>query len=107
MLREEIARIVAEEVRDPRVGLVTVTAVEVTADLRIAKIYVTSIGGESGAGIEALERASSFIRRELGPRIRLRAVPELRFYEDRSTRTGMAIESLLEGEARPTDGSED
>ena len=95
MLREEIARILAEEVRDPRIGLVTVTGVEVSADLRVAKVWVTSIGGEGGDSLEAIERAAPFVRRQLAPKLRLRAVPELRFLEDNSTRRGFEIEALL------------
>lgn len=102
-LKREITVLVRDEVRDPRVGVTTVTAVEASADLSVARVYVSIMGDEAAkeAGLEGLRAAAPFIRTELGRRLRVRQVPELRFELDRSLEYAMKIERLLH-EALPS-----
>jgi ribosome-binding factor A len=83
-IREEVALIVAERLKDPRIGFVTVTRVSLTADLRTARIHVGILGDQAQRerSLDGLKQASGFIRRELGQRIRLRHTPELSFSYD-------------------------
>lgn len=101
-LKREITLLVREEVRDPRIGVVTVTAVEVSADLSVARVYVSVMGAEASKdeSLEGLRAAAPFIRTELGRRLRVRRVPELRFELDRSLEYAQKIERLLD-EALP------
>ena len=97
-------------VREPAAKDVVVSAVRMTDDLSIAKVYVRvleEIGSEQQeAVVEALERASGFLRRELGRRLQLRHVPSLRFYWDDVVDSGLRIESILdELGAAETEGS--
>jgi ribosome-binding factor A len=86
LIREEISAIVFQEVKDPRVGFVTVSHVEVTEDLRVAKVYFALHGSdrERRDSMAGLHRAQKFIRRKLGEKIRLKHLPELIFREDLS-----------------------
>lgn len=106
MLREEISVLMQRELKDPRLGFVTITGAIVTPDLRHAKIFVSVMGTveEMSHSLEALNRARGFLRTELGKRARLKTVPELRFFEDETNQTGSRIFQLLE-EAKETDGS--
>lgn len=96
-LKREITILVREEVRDPRVGMVTVTGVETSADLSVARVYVSIMGDDEAkaAGLEGLRAAAPFIRSELGRLLHVRQVPELRFQLDRSLEYAMRIEQLL------------
>ena len=96
-LRREISDVLRREVRDPRVGLPTVTRVEVTADLSLARVYVRIAGtdAEREAALEGLDAATPFVRRELGARVRMRRIPELRFEIDRTLEHASRIEELL------------
>ncbi|MBC7325973.1 MAG: 30S ribosome-binding factor RbfA [Moorella sp. (in: Bacteria)] len=98
-MKKEIAQILQDELKDPRLGagLVTVTGVELSSDLRYAKVYV-SIYGDAARKKEALEglaRATSFVRREVGRRLRLRHTPEIAFKFDASIEHGDHINRLL------------
>jgi len=98
-LKREIARILRREVHDPRVGLVTVTGVEATPDLSVAKVYVRPASGGDGdwtSMMEGLEAAQPFVRRELGKDLHLRRIPELRFEEDHTLEQAMRIERILD-----------
>ncbi|MBF8273362.1 MAG: 30S ribosome-binding factor RbfA [Magnetococcales bacterium] len=88
LLREEIHGARSE-------GLLSVTGVLVSGDMQVATVYVTAYGQQSPRGIEALKRAAGFIRAQLGKRMSLRKVPELRFKEDTSLEYGNRIEKLL------------
>src|SRR5262249_20895702 len=86
------------EVKDPRVadnGLVTITHVEVTGDLRLAKVYVVVTGGDASQAIKGLASAAGFLRRMLADALSTKAVPELRFFVDDQFERGQKIEQLL------------
>ncbi len=96
-IREEISSLLLSEVRDPRVGFVTVTEVRVTPDLREARVFVSVLGPEEqrAESLQTLQTASSFLRRELSHRLELKRVPELRFELDRSADYAEHIEELI------------
>jgi ribosome-binding factor A len=97
-MRREVAEILQRRIRDPRVSaMVSVTDVEVTQDLSFAKIYVSVMGKpeEVEASLQALAHAVGFVRHELGERMELREVPELRFIHDTSLERGARVEELL------------
>ncbi len=96
-IRMEVGDILVRKIKDPRLRMVTVTDVEVTADLRIARIYVTSMDPakfdqDTKPG---LQRATGFIRTELGRRLNLRYTPEVVFFRDMSPERGDRMERLL------------
>ena len=97
-IRMEIADILMRQVKDPRVGFVTVTGVEVTADLKQAWVYVTVLqqGAQEAGTMEALSRAEGFIRGELGRRLKLRYVPTLTFAKDTSVDRVSRVMGLLD-----------
>ena len=97
LVRAEISRLVLMEAHDPELRKVTITDVQMPADLRSARIYFSALGGdeERDRALEALDRAASFLRREVGRRCQLRFVPELHFFADRSIERGARIEELL------------
>ena len=94
-MKQEIADILMRKLKDPRVGFVTVTDVEVADDLRNAKVFVSVLGTERATTLKGLESASSFIRSELGRRMRMKFVPELLFRYDDSAERGAHIMELL------------
>ncbi len=97
-LRQEISNIIHSELKDPRIGFVTVTGVELTQDLRYAKVFFSVLGKEEEheKTKEALDSALGFIRRLIAQRIRLRFVPEISFKEDRSIEYSVQIQEALE-----------
>jgi ribosome-binding factor A len=97
-IREEIADLLAREVHDPGVGFLTITRVEVTADLQIARAFYTTMGDAKARqqSARALERATPFLRRQLGRRLRLRRIPELQFLFDESVERQDRIERILQ-----------
>jgi len=96
-MKKELADIIRNEIKDPRVGFVTVTKVELSSDLKYARVFVSVLGrGESGdQSLQALNKATGFIRSELGRRIRLRCTPEISFKPDQSIEHGIRISRLL------------
>jgi ribosome-binding factor A len=97
-MREEIATFLANDVKDPRIlGLVTVTAVEVSRDLRHAKAFVSVLGSESQriATFEGLEGVAAHLRGRVGRALRLRVAPEIEFRNDESVAHAAKIEQLL------------
>lgn len=98
LLKEEISRIVQQEVSDPRVGFATITDVDVTPDLREAHVYVSILGepDQQAQGLKALQRAAGFIRRQLGQRVELRATPELTFGLDQSAERATRVLKLFD-----------
>jgi ribosome-binding factor A len=97
LLREEIAVLVRDQVRDPRVGLATVTAVETSPELDHAKVYITTLGddAERAEVLAGLKSAAPFVRSQLSKRLQMRRVPELHFEIDRVLEEAMRIEALL------------
>ena len=98
LLREDISRILREKVRDPRIGFVTITEVDVTADLRQARIYVSVLGSheEQGAALEALEGAAHYVRSQLAHGWTLRYLPEIEFRWDPSLERAARVLELLD-----------
>lgn len=94
-VKREISDILRTEVRDPRVGLVTVTEARVAPDLSFARIYVRPLGGEEEEMFAGLEKATPYIRHELAQRLSVRHVPELRFEPDHALEHALHIEKLL------------
>ncbi|MCL5292535.1 MAG: 30S ribosome-binding factor RbfA [Actinobacteria bacterium] len=96
-IREKVSEIIQREIKDPRVGFVTVTGAEVTPDLREAKIFVTVLGDvkRRREAIEGLTSAAGFIRGELGKHMRTKYTPHLTFLYDESVDKGMRIERLI------------
>jgi ribosome-binding factor A len=96
-LRQEISLLIRDAVRDPRVALATITAVETSPELDHAKVYITSLGDEEEREevLAGLRSAAPFIRGQLGRRLHIRRVPELHFAIDRVLEEATRIESLL------------
>jgi len=107
LLKEEISEILRRELKDPRVGFVSVTDVEVSSDLRHAKVFVSILGDEVSREetMRALESATGFVRSEVGRRIRLRHTPEIVFRLDKSIERGARVFELL-SEIRKEAGEE-
>lgn len=97
-IKKELSQILQTELKDPRIGFVTVTGVEVTNDLSQAKVYLSVLGSDEQKEetLKALDKGQGFIRSELGRRIRLRYTPELIFKFDTSIEYGSHIEKLLQ-----------
>ncbi|WP_420634574.1 30S ribosome-binding factor RbfA [Candidatus Palauibacter sp.] len=102
LFRREFTRLLMGPLKDPRLEGVTVTEVRATRDLSFATVYVRS-EDDVEEGIEALERAVGFIRRELGRSLRLRKIPEFRFLPDETPEHASRIEALLR-QVRESDG---
>jgi ribosome-binding factor A len=107
-IRIELSQLIARDVHDPGIGFITLTRVSVTPDLQIARVYYTSLGDEQAQKEtgKALHRASPFLRRHVAQRIRLRRVPELEFFYDKTVAQHDRIEQILhelkaEADARP------
>lgn len=98
LIRGEVAEMIARDLKDPRIGFTTVTRVEVSADLRHARVLVSVLGNEEvqQASLEGLSSAAGYVRHEIGRRLRLRRTPELIFALDRGAEAGQKIESLLQ-----------
>lgn len=98
----ELAELIRLEVKDPRVGFITLTDVEITPDYAHAKVFFTSMRGEEGLQetLIGLRRASGFLRRELGRRVRIHTTPELHFHYDKSVEEGSRMSQLLDRVAR-------
>jgi ribosome-binding factor A len=97
-IKIEVADILSRKIRDPRIGFATVTGVEVTMDLREAKVFVSVLeeGAERGKALKGLESASGYIRGELGRRLKLRRVPSLSFHLDDSAERAAHLYEVLE-----------
>jgi ribosome-binding factor A len=96
-IRGELGLLLAREVHDPGIGFVTITRVQVTPDLQQARVYYTALGDEKTRrnSERALDRAIPFLRRQIGSRLRLKRVPELKFVYDESIAGQDRIEQLL------------
>lgn len=103
LLQRELATLISEELRDPRIAFATVTSVETTGDLRLARIFVSVLGDDAVASetMRALDEAKPYIRHEIGARTDLRFVPEIEFVSDRSAARAARISTLLRSGTRP------
>ncbi|WP_027965818.1 30S ribosome-binding factor RbfA [Halomonas halocynthiae] len=99
-LQKELAVLIQREVKDPRLGMVTVSGVEVSRDLGYADVHVTLLGDTDAERVKenlsVLKRAAGFLRSRLAQRVKLRHVPELRFHFDESVVRGQRLSSLIE-----------
>jgi ribosome-binding factor A len=97
LIKEEVSTLLQRELKDPRLGFVTVTEVEVSKDLRQAKVFVSVLGDENQwkASLAALQSARGFVRNWLRQHLDLRVIPEIDFRADRSMEHAARIQSLL------------
>jgi len=96
-LRRELAQLIQREVKDPEVGFIGLSDVEVSRDISHAKIYVTVFEADKAASsIKALNKAAGYLRKRLGQEMRIRSVPQLHFEHDASVETGLQMDSLIE-----------
>ena len=101
-MQRELAQLIPREVRDPRLGFITITAVEVSRDLGHAKVYITLMGEADAPRIalnlEILNDAAGYLRMLLGKLMKLRSVPQLHFHYDESVSRGVHLSALIERE---------
>ena len=100
VLMRELAQMIQFEISDPRVGMVTVSHVDVTPDLKYAKVYVTRLNGvdseqDANQCIESLNHAAGFLKRGLAKRVDIRTIPELRFQYDKTLENGFKMDALI------------
>ena len=102
-IQRELAEVIRTEMRDPRVGLVTLTGVELSRDQSHAKVFFTVLGaaGDAEHALEGLGRAAGFLRSELARRLTTRKVPELHFEYDESVERGMRLSRLIDEAVKP------
>jgi ribosome-binding factor A len=102
-MREVLSGAITSELKDPRVGFVTVTAVETAPDLRHARVFVSVLGTESERRrtLDALEHAHGYLQRRVAGELRLKHTPTLKFAYDDSADRSLRIAELLEGQERP------
>ena len=106
LLREEIADIIIYKLKDPRIGFVTVTGVDVTDDIKIAVVYISILKEEEKkTTLDILNSAKSFIRFELSKRLRMKFIPSIEFRLDSSIEYGSRIETLLNEIRKKSEGS--
>ena len=112
-IQAELASLLTREVHDPGIGFLTITQVKLSPDLQQARVYYTSIGDDKAKreSARALDRATPFLRRQIGQRLRLKRVPELTFFYDESIEQGDRVERILqelkmERAARPDPGDD-
>ena len=98
LMKQELSKIILQDLKDPRIGFVTVTAVDVSSDLRNAKVYVSLMRSEQqiADSWRGLQSSRGFLRREIGHRVRLRYTPELTLELDKSVDYGVHIQELLQ-----------
>lgn len=97
IIQKEVSNIIQFELKDPKIGFVTITDVELSNDLSQAKIYVSFLGADprKEAGMKALERSKGFIRSQLAQRLTIRKAPQLLFLHDTSLEQGYKIEKII------------
>ncbi len=100
VIMRELAQMIQQEVSDPRVGMVTVSHVDVTSDLRYAKVYITRLNETESEEdvkecIAGLTNAAGFLKRGIAKRVEIRTVPELKFYYDKSLEHGFHMDELI------------
>jgi ribosome-binding factor A len=106
-IQRDLADLIRLEVRDPRVGLVTITTVEVTRDLSHARVFVTSLSETAVAeSVQALTHAAGFLRSRLAQTLKLRTIPELHFVYDASVERGVRLSKLIDEAVQSGSGPE-
>jgi len=102
-IQRELAEVIRLELRDPRIGMVTITGIEMSRDQSHAKVFFTAFGAESAAetALEGLQRASGFLRTEIAHRLSTRTVPELHFEHDVSIERGARLSRLIDEAVKP------
>lgn len=97
-IQRELAGYIRSELKDPRLGLITIHAVEVTKDMAHARVFVSVLDSpeKSGESVKVLNHAASFLRRLLGQNMKLRLTPELRFVYDDSVQRGATLDALID-----------
>ena len=97
-IQRELAEILRDGLKDPRVGRVTITAVEASPDLSHAKVFITHLAGREHAdeAVRALQHTAGFLRSELGHRMKLYSVPQLHFAYDDSIESGLRLSQLID-----------
>ncbi len=97
-IRRELSMLIQQEIKDPRVGMVSISDVEVTVDMAHAKVFITVLDqtGDPGETVRILNKAAKFLRHQLARRVVLRVTPSLRFYYDHSVRRGAELSDLIE-----------
>jgi ribosome-binding factor A len=109
-IQRELAGLLHEELKDPRLGMISVSGVEVSRDLAHARVYISVLGGEEAVSetLKVLNKAAGFLRHQLGQRMRLRVIPQLRFLYDASLAEGARMDALIAaavaGNRPPDDG---
>ena len=100
-VREVLSAAITSELKDPRVGFVTVTAVETSPDLRHARVFVSVLGnpGERRRSLKAMDSARGFLQRRVGSELRMKHTPQIQFVYDETPERGMRINELLQAEA--------
>jgi len=108
-MKKELGEIITRKIKDPRIGFVTVTDVQVTGDLQQATVYISVLGDQEQREntLKGLAKAKGFIRSEIGQRIRLRKTPEITFEFDESIDYGNRIDTLLHQIARESESETD
>ena len=105
-IQRDLSELIARELRDPRVGLVTITSVEITPDYAHAKIYFTVLGSEAKTASEGLNHAAGMLRNHLFKRLHIHTVPTLHFLHDNSVERGVDMSRLID-EANATRAKDD
>ncbi|TRX74110.1 30S ribosome-binding factor RbfA [Pseudomonas mangiferae] len=100
-MQRELSQLIQREIKDPRLGLITITAVDVSRDLSHAKVYITVMGRDDdrehiAQNLDILQDAAGFLRMQLGKSMKLRSVPNLHFHYDASIRRGAELSALIE-----------
>ena len=95
-IQKELARLVQFEVKDPRLGMITITGVEVARDFGYADVWFSVLKGEPAKSQKALESAAGFLRTQVGRAIKLRVTPQLRFHYDEAPKRGVEMSALID-----------
>jgi len=98
VVRQEVSRVILQELKNPRLGFVTIVRADVAPDVKTAKIYVSVLGDEDTQAktVRELQAASGFIQAEIGPRLRARNTPVLTFKLDRSVKQSLRVSKLIQ-----------
>ncbi|MBI3529918.1 MAG: 30S ribosome-binding factor RbfA [Betaproteobacteria bacterium] len=110
-IQKDLAELIRTEVKDPRVGMITITGVEISSDHHHAKVFFTTLGGAEAVAkaADGLQHASGFLRSQLAKGLKLRIVPELHFIYDESVERGIRLSKLIDDAiaSQPEDNTDD